>query len=94
MHRLLLGVLLQLHCLLLECLLQDLQFLLLLSRDQIDGVKSRGLDKEVDAPTGDTKVFNDTRGNFFNSTLIGYQPILFMRIKTRQGFRPLLCVIR
>ena len=59
-------------------------------RDQVDGVKSRGLDKEDDAPVGDTKVFNATRGNFFNSSLIGYSQYFLCESKQSKDFVLLL----
>ena len=60
LYRLLLGVLLQLHCLLPECLLQDLQILLLLLRDQGHGLMYRGLDDQVGTPIEDATVFKAT----------------------------------
>ena len=65
-YRLLLGVLLQLHCLLPECLLQDLQFLLLLSRDQGHGLMYRDLDGQVGTPIENATVFKVT-GKILNS---------------------------
>ena len=70
MYWLLLGVLLQPHCLLPECLLQDLQFLLLLQRDQGRGFMCRGLDDQVGTPIENAMVFKDT-GNFSTPLLIG-----------------------
>ena len=66
MYWLLLGVLLQLHCLLLECLLRDLQFLLLLSRDQGHGLMYRDLDGQVGVPIEKATVFKVT-GKILNS---------------------------
>ena len=60
MHWLLLSVHLQLHGLLLECLLQDLQILHLLLRDQGHGLMYRGLDDQVGTPIEDAYVFKAT----------------------------------
>ena len=53
MHWLLPSVHLQLHGLLLEFLLQDLQILHLLLRDQGHGLMYRGLDDQVGTPIED-----------------------------------------
>ena len=57
MHWLLLSVHLQLHGLLLECLLQDLQILHLLLRDQGHGFMYRGLDSQVVTPIENVVAF-------------------------------------
>ena len=77
MYRLLLGVLLQLHCLLPECLLQDLQFLLLLSRDQGHGLMYRGLDGQVGTPIENATVFKAT-GKFSTPFKLGSNQYLFI----------------
>ena len=60
MYWLLLGVHLQLHGLLLEYLLRDLQILHLLLRDQGHGLMYRGLDDQVGTPIEDANVFKAT----------------------------------
>ena len=77
MYWLLLSVLLQLHCLLLECLLQDLQFLLLLSRDQGHGLMCRDLDSQVGAPIEKATVFKAT-GKFSTPIKLGSNQYLFI----------------
>ena len=77
MHWLLLSVLLQLHSLLSECLLRDLQFLLLLSRDQGHGLMYRGLDDQVGTPIEKATVFKAT-GKFSTSLKLGMNQYLFI----------------
>ena len=77
MYWLLLGVLLQLHCLLLEGLLQDLQFLHLLSRDQGHGLMYRGLDDQVGTPIEKATVFKAT-GKFSTPLKLGINQYLFI----------------
>ena len=67
MYHLLLGVLLQLHCLQPECLLQDHQFLLLLQRDQGHGLMYRGPDYRVETPIENAIVYKASRG--FNNSV-------------------------
>ena len=81
MYRLLLGVLLQLHCLLPECLLQDLQFLLLLSRDQGHGLKYKGPGCQVGKPIERVTVFKVT-GEFSTPIKLGSNQYLFIEITT------------
>jgi hypothetical protein len=77
MYWLLLSVHLQLHCLLPECLLQDLQFLLLLSRDQGHGLMYRGLDGQVGTPIENATVFKAT-GKFSTPLKLGINQYLFI----------------
>ena len=77
MHWLLLSVLLQLHSLLSECLLRDLQFLLLLSRDQGHGLMYRGLDDQVGIPIEKATVFK-VSGKFSTPLKLGRNQYLFI----------------
>ena len=77
MYRLLLSVLLQLHCLLPECLLQDLQFLLLLQRDQGHGLMYRGLDDQVGTPIENATVFK-VSGKLTTQLKLGRNQYLFL----------------
>ena len=77
MYWLLLGVLLQLHGLLSECLLQDPQFLHLLSRDQGHGLMYRGLDDQVGTPIEKATVFKAT-GKFSTPLKLGINQYLFI----------------
>ena len=77
MHWLLLSVHLQLHGLLLECLLQDLQILHLLLRDQGHGLMYRGLDDQVGTPIENATVFKAT-GKFSTPLKLGSNQYLFI----------------
>ena len=77
MYWLLLGVFLQLHCLLLECLLQDIQILNLLLRDQGHGLMYRGLDDQVGTPIEDANVFK-AAGKFSTSLELDISQYLFI----------------
>ena len=78
MHWLLPSVHLQLHGLLLECLLQDLQILHLLLRDQGQGdFIYRDLDNEVGTSTENASVLKAT-GKSFASLELGRNQYLFI----------------
>ena len=77
LHWLLFSVHLQLHGLLLECLLQDLQILHLLLRDQGHGFMYRGLDNQVGTPTENASAFKAT-GNSSTSLELDMSQYLFI----------------